>query len=235
MRMNDGLSISHAISTRLTRYVGAGLLLLAGIAPAFGATPKLCSFYNGESVHQRLTEDCCSSVGLTCNAPPTGVTTLNSVVMIVADDNSYCNWSFMGGLCTSSSLGGCQPGTCSGAEVCSYGKCILPCDSNAACTANDSDTCVSSEEFQRIKPELGTPPLRLNDPSCRNRQARRGDSNHCPLTTDGRRLENGEFKYSRDAAPCERNTAADDPHVLTPFVDEIANRAAVFPRAHVSG
>src|SRR4029453_9234100 len=105
---------------------------------------------------------------------------------------------------------------------------------NAACTANDTDTCVSSEEFTHINPQLGTPPLRLNDPSCRNRQARRGDQNHCPLTTDGRRLENGEFKYSRDGAPCERNTASDDPHVNTPFVDEIANRAGGFPRAHVS-
>lgn len=235
--------------TEMVAYLLVGLLPLVCPAPAFAARTARCvgvDAFNMNPVHQVLstTTNCCETAtlaggtALQCNPgnQPVPLSSLNSIVVIVADDNSYCHWGFMGGLCNDgSSLNPCQspgvPGACSNGEQCSFGRCIRPCASNVACGPND--TCVSSDEYVRRRGGALSrmPPLRLNDPACRNRQVRSKRLNNC----DDHKAESSEFGFYRDQAPCPRNDPGDDPHVLTPFVDEIANRGAVFPRAHVSG
>jgi hypothetical protein len=151
-----------------------------------------------------------------------GATVRPNILLIVSDDQAYCYYGFMAGVCES--------------------------DTSKSCTSQEDcepagGRCVSSEDFPT---PLGT--LRLNELACRNRQPgrrKKSEASVCGSMAGGERKDDapqkdaGAFPFSREKFPCRTASAvtpaARRPVLRTPNIDKIASEAAVFPRAHVVG
>jgi hypothetical protein len=194
-------------------------LLLLG--PAGADTPPRCSV--SPSTPGTLADapaDCCASVDFACSTPahvsPAIAAGRMNVVVVVADDQGYCQYSFMAGACD----GGSRDG-----ETC---RSDIDCPSGA-CVSRDADDG----------------PLRLNDYSCRYRQppslhagtACAGNPDHSGdkgTTKSSWPFHPSNFPCS-DTPPAGSAEGPGEPVPLTPHLDHLAGQGVVFTRAHLGG
>jgi arylsulfatase A-like enzyme len=178
------------------------------------------------------TVDCCDAVAMYC---PTSGNDLNryvspaiwqgrkNIVLFIADDHAYCHYGFMAGECDDGARVN---------QVCrSNVDCPMVADQPSAGTAN----CLA-------KAASGTQKLRLNEPTCRNRQPPSKDSGACAGNVDPKGAKPGDkksFRFQRSNFPCTgtdlANATGPPPVPLTPHLDTLASQGAVFTRAHVGG
>jgi arylsulfatase A-like enzyme len=164
--------------------------------------------------------DCCAGVEFACSAPehvsPAIAAGRMNVVVVVADDQGYCQYSFMAGACD----GGSRDG-----ETC---RSDIDCPSGA-CVSRDADEGA----------------LRLDDYTCRYRQPpslRRGTA--CagnPESTGDNGTTRSSWPFHPSNFPCSNTPAAGsaegpaEPVPLTPHLDRLAGQGLVFTRAHLGG
>lgn len=154
-----------------------------------------------------------------------------NIVVIVGDDQGYCQYGFMHGYCKNTG------------EL---------CRSNIDCCKADPTTCASDANAVCISnrdPEEG--PLRLSDWTCRYRQppAKRTKSQMCEGVLDHSGDTDGDasaYPFNHSSYPCPhtatetyRKSSLDsyvaDPVSMTPNLDRLASNGVVFTRAHVHG
>jgi len=191
------------------------------LGSAAGTEPPRCSISPATSgTIADAPADCCASVDFACSTPtdvsPAIAAGRMNVVVVVADDQGYCQYSFMAGACD----GGSRDG-----ETC---RSDIDCPSGA-CTSRDA----------------GDGPLRLNDYTCRYRQPpsfRAGTA--CagnPDRTGDRATTRSSWPFHPSNFPCSATPPAgsaegpEEPAPLTPHLDRLAGDGLVFTRAHTGG
>jgi len=164
--------------------------------------------------------NCCQSVPFQCSSPadvsPAIAAGRMNVVVVVADDQGYCQYSFMAGACEAGARAG---------ETCQ----------------SDID-CPGSVCVERAAADG---PLRVNDVTCRYRQApsfRRGTA--CAGNPDPRGdvgTSRSSWPFHSSNFPCSGTLAADSPGgpaetvPLTPHLDQLAGQGLLFTRTHLGG
>lgn len=187
----------------------------------------------------RFGDDCCeafaASGGYSCagNGSPSLATP--NILLVVADDQTYCEYGFMAGVCDAGPLEGRD---CRSDVDCWNGV------GGGACVARRSGTSPDA-------------PLRLAELSCRYRQppgrtrnrlgpsavagvgklpCREGDQPDAAASQGG---DNRSFPYQISNFPCAATHPAGQPPrfpvPLTPHLDRLATQGAVFTRAYVGG
>jgi arylsulfatase A-like enzyme len=191
------------------------------VAPSRAGVPPRCALPS--SVPGSLADapaDCCESVPFQCSSPsdvsPAIAAGRMNVVVVVADDQSYCQYGFMAGACA----GGARDGaTCRSDVDCPDGTC----------QARDADDG----------------PLRVNDYTCRYRQPpsyRPGAA--CAGNPDPTGdIGSSRFLWPFHASnfPCSGTPGAGssggpaESVPLTPHLDQLAGQGLLFTRAHLGG
>lgn len=174
-----------------------------------------------------------------------------NILVIVSDDQGYCQYGFMHGRCRNAPQQLCR----SNIDCCLDADC---CDADHPCSEEDQPVCEAGSP--------GDPVLRLSDLSCRYRQppsplkkypACEGVDSEvknlasddpkgafpfdpknvpCPHTINEFHVEQGFLAGGRD--PGGRDAAdfvVKNPVPLTPNLDQLATEGALFTRAHVAG
>ena len=147
--------------------------------------------------------DCCQNTTPNpCDGPAPAATSQPNIVLLVSDDQAYCQYGFMAGLCSENADKDCwneQDCISIGAGRCvsSVGKGLCPgglrvCQLNADCPGNG--TC-NFEDANRK--------LRLADPACRNRQPK----SDAECTGDASGFQHKNFFFSRGDVPCAGTAA----------------------------
>jgi len=164
--------------------------------------------------------NCCQGVPFQCSSPsdvsPAIAAGKMNVVVVVADDQGYCQYSFMAGACA----GGARAG-----ETCRYD---IDCPGS---------TCVDRAAADG--------PLRVNDYTCRYRQLpsfRPGTAcagNPDPTADIGSSRFSWPFHTANvpcsGTAPAGSVGGAKETVPLTPHLDQLAGQGLLFTRAHLGG
>jgi len=176
-------------------------------------------------------DNCCRDVSFKCEGPddisPAVLAGKPNIVVVVADDQSYCDYAFMHGYCDENTTQDRDGKDCRSNIDCPGGECIT-----------------------RTSGLSTTAPLRLSEFTCRYRQPPSPDkSKACKYkgtgnTTqpDPKGSDSGDRKsypFHSSNFPCTTTNLGGDvpdyPVPLTPFLDQLAAHGAVFPRAYVGG
>ncbi len=190
---------------------------------AYADYPAVCSVNpSGSNTLGKAGATCCSSATFKCDSStvsPAITAGRKNILLLIADDQSYCEYGFMLGTCAT---GGTQ------------------CRSNLDCAPTDE--CVG-----RTSGLSAAAPLRMNDMTCRYRQRpSRASQLACANHPDPfsaaiawRDGDNRAWPYHSSNYPCANtnpNGAISNPPVaLTPHLDQLATFGTVFPRAYVGG
>jgi hypothetical protein len=196
---------------------------------------------------------CCSAAGTKpswdCRDNTTGnphaavseATDRRNILLVVSDDQDYCLYGFMAGVCSKRLSNGTLK-TCTDESDClpDHGSCVGSRDLRS-CSGNAGMSCATDVDCGGSGNCTGTPPtdapLRLNELTCRNRQPRRPHrtDSYCTATDGDPKLDRRRLRFDRANAPCSATPRPARPAMSTPRLDAIAKQAAVFPRAYVAG
>jgi len=199
----------------------AACLLVTALGRAAADEPPRCAISpETPGTLADAPSNCCAGVEFACSAPehvsPAIAAGRMNVVVVVADDQGYCQYSFMAGACD----GGARDGeTCRSDIDCPSGACV----SRAAADG----------------------PLRLNDYTCRYRQPPSLRRSTACVGNPDRTGENGtsrsSWPFHPSNFPCSNTPGAGspdgpaEPAPLTPHLDRLAGQGLVFTRAHLGG
>lgn len=234
------LRLRHQRVYAMTRLVlTIGLLTATSLALADDA-PR-CSLVADSSASKgtvgKVSDTCCRNVGFSCDADSVSEAVLAerpNIVLVVSDDQGYCSYGFMHGVCGSGS--GARTG--------------YDCRSNIDCGGGE---CVS-----RTSGIGAGVPLRLSEFTCRYRQPpfpNKPELQPCQYTGSGGAAQpdsegslSGDdiaFPFHASNFPCTTtNRPASAQHAqdyptypvpLTRSLDYLATHGAVFTRAYVGG
>jgi arylsulfatase A-like enzyme len=197
------------------------LLLVASIVPP---APALAPDKNWVEEDDFYDPGTCSGA---CDSPEDAMTatdlaTTPNILVIVADDQSYCQFGFMAGYC--------------------YGNAHRSCQSDFDC--GDDGPCLTDADGTEHDPGKGGGTLRLNDPACRFRQRpapkakRTCVKNQDPNHVGHKGGDRVAYPFGRSEFPCAATKTYDTNHPVysTPHLDRLVQDGGVlFTRAYVSG
>jgi Sulfatase len=189
--------------------------------PAFAERPTPVWATSSGGLYEADTcSGACTTPGNSMSASELGDTP--NILVIVADDQAYCQFGFMAGYCS--------------------GNAHRSCQSDFDC--GDDGPCTTDATGGTHDPGRGGATLRLNDPACRYRQrpAPAGEKT-CKKTVDPDHKgdaggDRKAFPFGRSEYPCPDTKDQDvhSPVYSTPHIDRLVQDGGVlFTRAYVSG
>jgi arylsulfatase A-like enzyme len=209
------------IARRLLLPIHLVALLQAVPLPALADEPPRCSLPStSPGSLADSAPDCCQSVPFQCSSeadvsPAIAAGRMN-VLVVVADDQGYCQYSFMGGACE----GGARAGeTCRSDIDCPSGTCIARDAEDGALRVNDF-TC-----------RYRQPPSFRPGTACAGNPDPRGDVG----------ASRSSWPFHATNFPCSGTLPADssggpaESVALTPHLDRLAGQGLLFTRAHLGG
>jgi hypothetical protein len=248
--------------------IGAGAIVLAGILAASGAR-AVTAYGEGDRYDYLCTPThtwpaapgCCEDAfdtECTASGGHPDVTDRRNILLVVSDDQDYCLYGFMAGVCSKQDGNG-EYVSCLSEDACDPdaepvggpgGRCVgsrdlgtCDGDGSTSCYVDCDCGCDPGDCNLGVPPSgSAAPPLRLNDLTCRNRQPKRRKRNlqWCDPNDDyEKKLDRKRLQFSREGAPCRRGNDEmpidAHPVLFTPHLDTLAASGAVFPRAYVAG